>query len=141
MSDFERSLLNAIKEEFSSSKIQGCFFHFVKALWQKSKKLDLTKSKHIKTTKILVFASKLYPLILDDNKNTYINNLYEYANSLGGEYNNFVKYFKKNWENSNFLNFDHLTTGEIINRNNNYCESFHNKLNNSIDMPIQDCQY
>ena len=92
-SDFERSLLYSIKEEFSSSKIQNCFFHFVKALWQKCKKLGLTKSKYIKTTKILVFASKLYPLILEDNKSTYINNLYEYANSLGGEYKKFVKYF------------------------------------------------
>ena len=44
-SDFERSLLNAIKEEFSSSKIKGCFFHFVKALWQKYKKIGLNKIK------------------------------------------------------------------------------------------------
>lgn len=93
--DFEKSLLNAIKEEFNSSIIQGCYFHYLKSLWKKCKKLGLTKSKLIKNTKKLVFAFKIYPLILEDNKSSFIESLYEFGNSLGGEYKNYIKYLKK----------------------------------------------
>ena len=95
----------------------------------------MTKSKLIKNTKILVFACKIYPLILEDNKSSFIESLYEFGNSLGGEYKNYIKYFKKNWEKSNFLNFDLITNGDITNRTNNFAESFHNKLNSVIVLP------
>ena len=35
--DFGKSLLKAIKEEFSTSLIQGCYFHYLKSLWKKVK--------------------------------------------------------------------------------------------------------
>ena len=132
--DFEKSLILAIKEEFPSSLIQGCYFHYLKSLWKKCKKLGLTKSKYLKNTKLIVFTCKIYPFILEENKNTFINSLYEYANSLGGEFKNYIKYFKKNWEKSNFLNFDLISNGDITNRTNNFVESFHHKLNSVIEM-------
>jgi hypothetical protein len=107
----------------------------LKSLWKKSKKLGLTKSKFLKNTKIIVFTCKIYPFILEENKSSFINSLYEYANSLGGEFKNFIKYFKKNWEKSNFLNFDVISKGDYINRTNNFAESFHNKLNSIIEIP------
>ena len=91
----KKSLLKAIKEEFSTSLIQGCYFHYLKSLWKKSKKLGLTKSKFLKNTKIIIFTCKIYPFILEENKSSFKNSLYEYANSLGGEFKNFIKYFKK----------------------------------------------
>ena len=55
----------------------------------------MTKSKLIKNTKIIVFVYKIYPMILEDNKSSFIESLYEFGNSLGGEYKNYIKYFKK----------------------------------------------
>ena len=126
-SDFEKSLLKAIKQEFNNSKINGCFFHYVKALWKKVRKF-------LENTKLIVFALKLYPFILKKNKEKYINEVYEYATSVSNDYKSFIKYFKKYWANSNFINFDLISNGDIINRTNNYVESFHNKLNSTIEL-------
>lgn len=38
MCDFQKSLLKAIKQEFNNSKINGGFFHYLKALWKKLRK-------------------------------------------------------------------------------------------------------
>ena len=55
MCDFEKSLMNSLKKEFKNSKINGCYFHYIKSLWKKVRKLGLTKSKYIDSTKIIVF--------------------------------------------------------------------------------------
>ena len=36
---------------------------------------------------------------------------------------------------SNFLNFDVISNGGIINRTNNFAELFHNKFNSIIEIP------
>ena len=77
----------------NSSIIQGCYFHYLNSLWKKCKNLGLTKSKLIKNTKKLVSACKIYPLILEDNKSSFIESLYEFGNFMGGEYKNYIKYF------------------------------------------------
>lgn len=38
MCDFEIALQNSIKENFSNSVVDGCYFHYVKILWDKIKK-------------------------------------------------------------------------------------------------------
>ena len=134
MCDFEKSLMNSLKKEFKNSKINGCYFHYIKSLWKKVRKLGLTKSKYIDSTKIIVFALKIYPFILDKNKEKYMNEIFEYAKSKSKDYNSFIKYYIKNWSQSNFLKFDLINNGEIINRTNNYFESFHHKLNQTIGM-------
>ena len=133
--DFEKSLIKSINTEFSKSKLNGCFFHYVKALWKKAKILGLTKFNLLKNTKIIIFGMKIYPFILQKNKEIFIKEIYDYANSIDNSYKNFTNYFKKNWEFSNFLNFDVITNGEIANRTNNYVESFHNKLNRIVEIP------
>ena len=37
MLDFEKPLQNTIKENFPEAIIDGCFFHYLKLLWAKSK--------------------------------------------------------------------------------------------------------
>ena len=39
MVDFEQGLINSVKKNFENSTIDGCFFHFVKLLWNKAKLL------------------------------------------------------------------------------------------------------
>ena len=82
---------------------------------------------------MLVFCLKIYPFILKDKKDFFINEVYDFAKSIDKSYNSFIKYFKKNWENCKFLEFDILANGDIYNRTNNLIESFHHKLNNVIE--------
>ena len=43
MSDFEIGLRRAIKNKFEDCLLDGCYFHFCKAIWKKIKKLNLSK--------------------------------------------------------------------------------------------------
>ena len=48
------------------------------------------------------------------------------------DYKTLIKYFKTNWENSQFLDFEVLSDGTINRRINNIVEAFHHKINNAI---------
>ena len=56
--DFEKSLINSIRDEFKGSKIYGCYFHYIKALWKKARNLSLTKKPLLEKTKIIIFLKK-----------------------------------------------------------------------------------
>ena len=43
MCDFEIPLRRAIKNSFKNSILEGCYFHYCKAIWKKIKKLSLFK--------------------------------------------------------------------------------------------------
>ena len=58
MTDFEKPIRNAIKNILKGVKLKGYYFHFVKALWSKSKKLGLCSKQKIKYTKIIIFSLK-----------------------------------------------------------------------------------
>lgn len=59
MADFEISLQKELRKNFINSKIDGCFFHYVKLLWSKTKKFGLCTKEKIKTTKIILFILKI----------------------------------------------------------------------------------
>ena len=48
MCDFELNLRKSIKNNFEKCTLKGCYFHYVKNLWMKAKKIGLTKKKYIK---------------------------------------------------------------------------------------------
>ena len=133
--DFEKSLLKAIKENFPESKLNGCYFHFIKSLWKKARSFGLTNKKLLKNTKIIIFACKIYPFILKENKKKYIAEIYQYATNIDNKYNKFIEYFKNSLEYSEFLDFEQLSNGEIINRTNNIVECFNHKLNSIVEYP------
>ena len=60
--DFEKSLLKAIRINFKGIRIYGCYFHYVKALWKKARKLGLTKTKIINKIKLLYLLLKFIHL-------------------------------------------------------------------------------
>lgn len=41
--DFEKSLIKSIREESHESKLNGCYFHYVKSIWKKIRNLGLAK--------------------------------------------------------------------------------------------------
>ena len=56
MSENEKGLRAAIKKAFPNSSILGCFYHYIKAIFFKCKKLGLiTKKYFFKTYKLLIF--------------------------------------------------------------------------------------
>jgi hypothetical protein len=69
---------------------------------------------------------------LINNKINFINGEYDYFSKKEKAYQRYIKYFKNNWENLPFLNFEILSNGIIYNRTNNLVEAFHHKLNNAV---------
>ena len=137
ISDFDYSLRIELKKNFKNATLKGCFFHFVKKLWIKAKRLGLCKKDNIQYTDIVIFAMKLICLIKSDYMNEFINELDSYIiklpENLVNNYKNFMNYYKDIWFKSKFIHFDKIQESEYLHRINNICESYHNKLSNSID--------
>ena len=43
MTDFEKGVRKALKEVFDGTPLYGCYFHFIKNLWEKAKQFGLFK--------------------------------------------------------------------------------------------------
>ena len=54
MCDFENSLRKSLKKNFPSSILNGCYFHFLKILWEKAKNLSLCNKSNIKNIKLVL---------------------------------------------------------------------------------------
>ena len=99
------------------------------------KSYGLTSKNMIDKSKIIIFGCKIFPFILNKEKKNYINDLFEFAKKSNSNYEKFIKYFKRSWLNSNFLNLDEICDGEIYNRTNYICESFNHKINTAVGYP------
>ena len=132
MLDFEKSARNALINIFPKSDIKGCFFHFLKALWKKARKYGLCKKKLIKETILLIFALKIYIFIPKGEKENYFTKIEELY-STKDNYHPLLKYFRKNWINSKFLEFDYISRYTNLERTNNTCEIFHRHLKELIN--------
>ena len=132
MSDFEIGLRRAIKNKFEDCLLDGCYFHYCKAIWKKIKKLNLFKKKLRYNTIIIVFSMKAYPFIKNDKKENFYQKMEIYCNNLGGNYIKLINYFNKYWKTCDIFNFSETSNKIIENRTNNICESFHSKLNRKI---------
>ena len=132
MCDFELGLRRAIKNSFEDCSLQGCYFHYCKAIWNKIKKLHLFKKKLRIHMMFLSFTIKAYPFIQDGKREDYCAKIESFCTSLKGNYVKFNEYFVKYWKKANIFNFTELNNNTIRNRTNNICESFHRKLNYEI---------
>ena len=131
MSDFEIALRNSIKNSFPKAILDGCYFHYSKLLWNYAKKLGLCSKSNLKKTKLFIFLLKIYPYIKLDDKREFFTEIDEHYKT-DNKYNKYLKYYKNNWLNNRFVNMDMLNRDEYLNRTNNYLESFHHTLNNTI---------
>ena len=129
--DFETGLRKSLKTCFPKSVIDGCFFHFCKALWTNASKLGLKKSE-LDTTKNLICIMKCLVHIKLDEREELWKGICDIYKSKGENYKKFLKYFQYNWLNNYFINFAENSTEEMKLRSNNACESFNSKLNRAI---------
>ena len=109
MFDFEKSLINSIKKNFENPFIDECFFHFVKLIWNKTKTYRLCKKDKIKNTKILIFLLKIIPFLDLDRRNDLFKKIEEYYNLSEDNYSKLVNYYKRNWINNPFINYNELS--------------------------------
>ena len=86
MCDFEIPLRKAIKENFPGCILQGCFFHFCKAIWAKINNLNLFKKNMRRNTILIAFILKSYPFIKNERREIYCKKITDFCLSLGGEY-------------------------------------------------------
>jgi len=130
MSDFEDALRNAAKMSFPNVQLGGCYFHFVKALYDRISKLGLKNRAFKKKAQLLIsYLQILIHCSKENRKDLFqeISNVYENEDE---KFKKFLKYFEKNWLQNPFLDnlFDSLKKDEDTEfiRSNNPCEVFHN---------------
>ena len=91
VTDYEKSLRSAIEEILNPKELRGCFFHFSKALWKKSREYGLTKKQFRKDGMLITFCFKMYPFIHNDNRVDYLDKLKTYIEKKDKR---FMKYNK-----------------------------------------------
>jgi hypothetical protein len=92
VTDYEKGLITAIQQQFSSSTIVGCFFHFKQALARKLKKIGISQEEirlHLwKFDFMTVIAKEDINIGLD-----FISRILPKAS----KWEEFLKYFKTTW--------------------------------------------
>ena len=131
MCDFESALKGTCKKVFPEVKIAGCNFHFLKALYNKVKKLGLSNKNNKKKAKALISYLQIISHCPKEDQNGLFEEIKIFANR-NDKFKSFLSYFKKNWLTNEFIDslFDVMERQEDIKfiRTNNPCEVFHNFL-------------
>ena len=122
----------ALENIFPLSAIEGCFFHFCKALWYNASKLGLKKESELKNTKILIALMKCLVHIKEQERKDIWKDICDVFKEKGPNYHHFLQYFQKNWLSNYFINFVECPVEQLRFRSNNICESFNSKLNRAV---------
>ena len=135
MTDFEHVLHKVIREIYPTCYLEGCYFHYSKALWTKAKKLGLINKKDIKITRFIIFAYKMYTFMNDKDKELFSKSINQYIEKENDnkKLKKLSNYFTKNWEKSDFIDFDSIDDYKVKHRINNQVELFQRNLNQIIE--------
>ena len=95
-------------KNFDNTKIDGCYFHFVKLLWTKAKKLGICQKEKIKITKALLFILKILTFTLPDNRGKIFDKIENYFNEENSSYKKLVDYYKKNWLENEYIDYTEI---------------------------------
>ena len=136
-SDFEKSLRNALKRSFPETPILGCYFHYIKCLFDKFKSLSLMKKKNIKVNLKILFFFKLFPFLYKEDQQELLKNIIDAYSCPEDKFDKkiylFIIYYIKNWYGNEAINYVDLTDNKFTIRTNNKVENFHLLLNNIIE--------
>ena len=126
--DFELGLRNAMKSCFEGVVIDGCYFHFSKALWYKAAKLGLRKSNIRSDTKILIGLLKFLIHLPNTAEKTKI--WQDICDNFKSQFGTFLKYFQTYWLQSYSITTE--DSDSLRFRTNNICESHNAKLSKFV---------
>lgn len=126
--DYEKSLINALLDEFPASVVKGCYYHMTKALWKKSKVIKI-KNKVQRRFVALCTALPLLPANRIEEGWFYIQQQFRL---LGPDtkLDIFFKYFQKTWMKNDFPKT--WCVFEERHRTNNVAESWNSVLNREV---------
>jgi hypothetical protein len=128
--DFEQGLMNAVEKIFPNSKIVGCIFHFVQALWRYASGIGLRVADIKKETKSVVSALTLLIFVPKQRVLTFFAKIKEHFSNV--VFAPFFDYFDRFWMRENMIDRWNLTGAPLdlteIKRTNNCVESFHSQL-------------
>ena len=82
MLDFEKPLIKSLISKFGNTTINGCYYLFIKLLWNKAKSFNLCKKEKFKNTKIRIFILKILPFLKIDDRDTLFGKLEVYIKIL-----------------------------------------------------------
>lgn len=124
--DFEEATISAIMKVFPDVHLQGCYYHFNKAVWKKGRELDLTKSKILRRQ---VALSAVLPLLPE---NRIIEGWFYVANQSpdDSQSTKFRNYMISQWLRPHLIKI-WCSYGKR-HRTNNFAEGWHCKLNNAV---------
>lgn len=132
MVDFEDALRNALKISFPNIQLGGCYFHFVKALYNRISKLGLKRKQYKAKAKTLLSYFQILIHCSKENREEFFKEIKELFFNEDDKFTKFIAYFEKRWLKNPFLDnlFESLQKPDDIEfiRSNNPCEVFHNFL-------------
>lgn len=126
--DFEKAAMTAIKNLFPQVNTKGCYYHYNKAVWEKARKLQITKSKDVKKIREVALSAVL-PLLPAHE----ISNGWKYITRYSTQEEDlkkFRKYFEEQWLKEEFIPI-WCAYGEQ-HRTTNFLEAWNHKLNQEI---------
>ncbi|CAI2385595.1 unnamed protein product [Moneuplotes crassus] len=135
--DFETSLMDAIKNVFPSVDIVPCFFHFAKSLWVNAGICGLRKKYYLKDTKQLIFSLKALAFRPPETVYKRFELLKLKYGSKNNSFTRYFEYFEHTWMDNVFKikdwnYFDKLNRFEELAITNNGLESFHQMIKSQL---------
>ena len=138
--DFEKGLINALKNQFKSKPIIGCEFHWKQAIRRKLKDLNISRDQITALVDARGLLNLLTVIPIEDIENKGIPYIREHFDEGQDKpkFDNFWKYFVTTWmtqynpEDWNIYGANHVDVASkdfILNRTNNPLERFNRKLN------------
>lgn len=123
--DYEIAQINAFQMVFSDADLTGCYYHFSKAVWRKSVKLNVTNTKEGREITRLSANLPLLP-------STYIHEVWakivEEAQQKGSDcISQFINYFYKQWIVT--MNAEKISCYKQRHRTNNALEGWNRRYN------------
>lgn len=138
--DYEKAMIKAISNIFSSDIIQGCFFHFSQSVWRKAQELGMA-SAYIKHDEVRLWINRMRALAflpLDENFDEGYLTIQETAPSpilddlTEDQITKFHNYMVNTWVDDIDALFDRKLWNQYSNigpRTTNNAEGFNSKLN------------
>lgn len=126
--DYERAVINAVTEIFPGIEVKGCFYHYNRAIWTKSRNLGIDRSQDKIIIRMVALSAVLPLLPLEEIMNGWqyiIRNAKDDPETV-----KFIQYMERQWLREDFLKI-WCAYGEQ-HRTTNSLEAWHFKLYRAV---------
>jgi len=141
--DFELGLMKAIRNEFPTTLVQGCLFHFTQAVWRNIQACGLGEAyKHEVPVKIACRQLMALPFLPVGEVAQAFAFLEDLAHeNLGDDLEELFAYFNRQWMTNPDIPLATWNCHAVDVRTNNAVEGFHSRLNRMIGRIHPNCWF